>query len=165
MTTEMKVVWYILSQVFFKYFQSLFQVFFKSFSSLFQVFFKYEGTFGGNFFRTWGSAWRAKPSQGPRRRAQTGIQCAHRPDGWYAVHYQTNDSFSGLCAESQPRRSWFHIEGEGEMRTKKTWKRLWKYLKNTWKRLWKYLKNTWKRLGKVLLSFPLVVIAAKQYYG
>ena len=37
MTTEMKVV---LSQVFFKYFSSIFQVFSKSFSSLFQVFFK-----------------------------------------------------------------------------------------------------------------------------
>jgi len=147
------------------------QVFFKSFSSLFQVFFKYEGTFGGNFFRRWASAWRAKPSQGPRRQAQTGIQCAHRPDGWYAVHYQTNDSFSGLCAESQPRRSWFSHRGRGrnahEKDLKKTLKILEKYLKKTLKILEKYLKKTWESSTFISVSChscqAILWIAACQY--
>ena len=45
--------------------------------------------------------------------------------------YQIDGTFQGLCAESQPRRSWFHIEGEGEMRTKHTSKSLQSNFKTT----------------------------------
>ena len=56
--------------------------------------------------------------------------------------YQIDGTFLGLCAESRPRRSWFHMAEEGEMRTKHTSN----ILQTCFKHASNILQNTCKHL-------------------
>ena len=133
----------------FKYVSSMFEVCFSNVSRVFTC------VFSRRAFPN-APAWRAKPSS-LRRSARTltmltSPRMYSRANlSWTSVYvrahatrrarsqlcgairhcYQIDGTFLGLCAESRPRRSWFHMAEEGEMRTKRTSNILQTYFKTT----------------------------------
>ena len=153
-----------------KYVSSMFEVCFSNVSRVFTCFHVFSRVFTCVFCRRAypnAPAWRAKPSS-LRRSARTltmltSPRMYSRANlSWTSVYvrahatrrarsqlcgairhcYQIDGTFLGLCAESRPRRSWFHMAEVGEMRTKHTSN----ILQTCFKHASNILQNTCKHL-------------------